>query len=231
MSTTNVNNNTAQSVVDQLSSQAASASNPTGTSALGKDAFLQLLVTQLKNQDPLSPQDNTAFVAQLAQFSSLEATQNLSTSVDSIASQYQSSQALQASALVGRSVVVDTGATNVDTSKGLTGTVVLPSSSTATTVKVYDSKGVQVSTVDLGTQPAGNTSFTWDGKSTDGTVQASGNYSFVATATVGGTPGSVKTLLPATVSSVTVGTAGAEMTLNLAGGTSVGLSKVQTVGI
>ena len=52
---------------------AAATNSATGKQALGKDAFLQLLVTQLKNQNPLDPQDNTAFVAQLAQFSSLEA--------------------------------------------------------------------------------------------------------------------------------------------------------------
>ena len=69
---------------------------------LGKDAFLQLLVTQLKNQNPLDPQDNSAFVAQLAQFSSLEGITTLNTSVNNISGSFKSSQALQASSLVGR---------------------------------------------------------------------------------------------------------------------------------
>lgn len=71
----------------------------TGTSELGKDAFLQLLVTQLQHQDPLSPQDNSEFVAQLAQFSSLEALQNLSSSMGN-------SQAL---GLVGKNVIIEVG--------------------------------------------------------------------------------------------------------------------------
>lgn len=70
-----------------------------GTSELGKDAFLQLLVTQLQHQDPLSPQDNSEFVAQLAQFSSLEALQNLSSSMNNN----------QALTLVGKPVVVEVG--------------------------------------------------------------------------------------------------------------------------
>lgn len=70
-----------------------------GTSELGKDAFLQLLVTQLQHQDPLSPQDNSEFVAQLAQFSSLEALQNLSSSMSNN----------QALTLVGKPVVVEVG--------------------------------------------------------------------------------------------------------------------------
>jgi len=226
--TTNVSN-TAQSVLDQLSQQAASSSSTTttGSTALGKDAFLQLLVTQMKNQNPLDPQDNTAFVAQLAQFSSLEAMQNLESSVDSISTTYQSSQALQASSLVGRSVTVDAGSTTVDTSKGMTGSVAVATATSSATVKVYDSNANLVDTINLGTQPVGTTSFTWDGKNADGTVATAGNYSFVAT---DGSGTALTTYLPATVNSVTMGAAGAEMTLNLAGGTSVGLSKVQSVG-
>ncbi len=51
---------------------------------LGKDAFLQLLVTQMRYQDPLSPQDNSAFLAQLAQFSALEQMQNLNSKVEKL---------------------------------------------------------------------------------------------------------------------------------------------------
>lgn len=70
-----------------------------GTSALGKDAFLQLLVTQLQHQDPLAPQDNSEFVAQLAQFSSLEELQNLTSSMSN-------AQALN---LVGKYVNIEVG--------------------------------------------------------------------------------------------------------------------------
>ncbi|MDB6049998.1 MAG: flagellar basal body rod modification protein [Pseudomonas sp.] len=223
--------NVGQAVLDQLSSSSGASTTTNPSAALGKDAFLQLLTTQLKNQDPLSPQDNTAFVSQLAQFSSLEATQNLGTTVDSIATTYQSSQALQASSLVGRSVIVAAGSTVVDTAKGMTGSVVVPASNSDTTVKVYDTSAKLVTTIDLGSQAAGTSSFTWDGKTGDGTVAPAGTYSFVATGTTNGAGTSLATYLPATVNSVTMGVAGAEMTLNLAGGGTVGLSKVQTIGI
>jgi flagellar basal-body rod modification protein FlgD len=208
------------------------STSSTGTSSLGKDSFLQLLVTQMQNQNPLDPQDNSEFVAQLAQFSSLETMQNLSTSVDSISTMYQSSQALQASSLVGRSVTVDAGSTYVDTSKAMTGSVVLPSSSTDTTVKVYDSTGTNVvRTIDLGTQAAGTTSFTWDGMDDSGAAVAAGNYSFVANGSLDGTATALTTYLPATVNSVTMGTTGSDMTLNLAGGTQVALAKIKQIGI
>lgn len=222
---------TTSSTSSSSASSTASTASSTGTSSLGKDSFLKLLVTQMQNQNPLDPQDNSEFVAQLAQFSSLETMQNLSSTVDSISTQYQSSQALQASSLVGRSVVVDAGATSVDTTAGMTGSVVVPSSSSATTVKVYDSAGSVVRTLDLGTQSAGTASFTWDGKDESGETLASGNYSFVANGSLDGTSTSLTTYLPATVNSVTMGTSGADMTLNLASGNSIALSKVQQIGI
>jgi flagellar basal-body rod modification protein FlgD len=228
-----VDNNTSSDFIKSLQqpgSGKAGDSN-TGASSLGKDAFLQLLVTQMQNQNPLDPQDNSQFVAQLAQFSSLETMQNLSTSVDAIGGMYQSSQALEASNLVGRTVIVESGSTNVDTSSGMTGTVNLPDSSTITTVKVYDSKGDVVRTIDMGEQKPGDAKFTWDGKDEDGNLLASGDYSFVATGSLDGKSTVLKTYLPDKVTSVTMGSAGSAMTLNLADGTNVDLSKVQQIGI
>lgn len=71
----------------------------TGTGELGKDAFLQLLVTQLQHQDPLEPQDNSEFVSQLAQFSSLEELQNLTSTMGNT----------QALSLVGKYVMIEVG--------------------------------------------------------------------------------------------------------------------------
>ena len=93
---------------------------------LGKDQFLQLLVAQMNNQDPLSPQENGEFIAQLAQFSTVEGIDNLNGSMESLLSGYQSSQALQASSMVGRTVIVPTDQAVVDTSAGLEGSRRLP---------------------------------------------------------------------------------------------------------
>ncbi|MBX8475150.1 flagellar hook assembly protein FlgD [Pseudomonas cichorii] len=224
-----VENDVSTSFINSLQNPKASASS--SGEALGKDAFLQLLVTQMKNQNPLDPQDNTQFVAQLAQFSSLESMQNLTSTVDSIATSYKSSQALQASSLVGRSVIVETGTAQVDTTKGLTGSVVIPSSTSATTVKVYDASNNLVDTIDLGSKNAGNASFTWDGLNSEGTAMPSGTYNFIANGTINGTNNGLSTYLPATVNSVTTAVSGGEMTLNLAGGNSIALSKVQSIGI
>ena len=213
---------------DGLSSATGSA---TGNQALGKDAFLQLLVTQLKNQNPLDPQDNSAFVAQLAQFSSLEGITTLNDSVTAISSSYKSSQALQASSLVGRSVVVQTGSAYVDTTKSMTGTAVIPSSVAGATVTITDKDGKAVKTIDLGSQAAGNATFVWDGTNTAGVKVDPGTYTFKASASIDDTATDLVTYLPATVNSVTLSQTGGEMMLNLAGLGAVALSKVQTIGL
>lgn len=197
---------------------------------MGKDTFLQLLVTQMKNQNPLDPQDNSEFVAQLAQFSSVEGINNLNDTVSTLAGNYTSSQALQASALVGHSVLAQTGSTVVNTANGITGQFDLASASTDATVKVYDASGNLVKNIDLGAQAAGNVSFSWDGTDNEGKALSSGTYKFVASATVDGSEVAQTTYLPATVTSVTVGSTTGDMTLKLADGSSVALSKVKTIG-
>ncbi|KAB0496025.1 flagellar hook assembly protein FlgD [Pseudomonas moorei] len=210
---------------------ASATSSATGNQALGKDAFLQLLVTQLKNQNPLEPQDNGAFVAQLAQFSSLEGINNLNTTVSGLASNYNSSQALQASSLVGRSVIAPSDKAVVDTTKSLSGTVVVPSSVADVSLKITNTDGKTVRTIDMGSQSAGNASFIWDGKDDSGVTVPAGTYSFGAASTIDGQSVSLVTNLPATVNSVTISQTGGELMLNLAGLGSVALSKVQTIGM
>ncbi|TLG90417.1 flagellar hook assembly protein FlgD [Pseudomonas edaphica] len=204
----------------------------TGNQALGKDAFLQLLVTQLKNQNPLSPQDNGAFVAQLAQFSSLEGINTLNDSVNAISSNFSSSQALQASSLVGRSIITQTDKAMVDTSKSMTGSVAVTAATGNVSVKITDKDGNVVRTIDMGAQSAGNSSFIWDGKSDKGEVAPAGTYTFAAsTKNDKGDSVALLTSLPATVTSVTLSKTGGEMLLNLAGGMgSVKLSQIQTIG-
>lgn len=195
---------------------------------LGKNEFLNLLVAQLNNQNPLEPQGNGEFIAQLAQFSSLEGIQQLNSSVSSMMSSFQSSQALQASSLVGRKVIVPSEKAVVDTSESFKASTVLPVSSSNVYVNVYDNSGSLVTRINLGEQAAGNVSFIWDGKDSSGNVAPPGTYKFEAQATYGSETKGLYTMLPANVDSVTLG--GKELMLNLAGLGNVPLSQVQVIG-
>ena len=206
---------------------------PTATTKgneLGKDEFLNLLVAQLNNQNPLEPQENGEFIAQLAQFSTVEGIGELNSSMGTLLSNYHSSQALQASSLVGRKVIVPTDKAVVDTSETFKASLVLPESSNNVYVNVYDANGSAVNRINLGAQAAGSVSFMWDGKNAQGVEMPPGTYSFEAQASFADGPRGLYTLLPANVDSVTLAQGGGELMLNLAGLGSVGLSKVQIIG-
>ena len=197
---------------------------------LGKNEFLELLVAQLNNQNPLEPQENGEFIAQLAQFSQVEGIEKLNTSMGSLLSGYQSSQALQASSLVGRKVIVPTEKAVVDTSETFKGSLVLPVTSSNVYVNVYDSAGKSVGRVNLDQQAAGNVGLLGDGKASRGNLLPPGTYKFEAQATYADGTKGLYTLLPANVDSVALGQNGGEMRLNLAGIGSVPLSQVQIIG-
>jgi len=195
---------------------------------LGKNEFLELLVAQLNNQNPLEPQENGEFIGQLAQFSTVEGVEKLNSSMETILSGYQSSQALQASSLVGRKVIVPTEKAVVDTSETFKASLILPTSSSNVYVNIYDEAGSVVNRINMGPQEAGNVSFMWDGKDASGETVPPGTYKFEAQATYNGETKGLYTLLPANVDSVTLG--GNELLLNLAGLGSVPLSQVQVIG-
>ena len=197
---------------------------------LGKNEFLELLVTQLNNQNPLEPQENGEFIAQLAQFSTVEGVEKLNSSMETMLSGYQSSQALQASSLVGRKVIVPSDKAVVDTSETFKASLVLPTSSSNVSVNVYDSAGTVVNRINMGQREAGNVSFMWDGKDSSGKTLPPGTYKFEAQATYQGETKGLYTLLPANVDSVTLGQNGGELMLNLAGVGSIALSQVQVIG-
>lgn len=198
---------------------------------LGKDQFLQLLVAQLNNQDPLSPQENGDFIAQLAQFSTVEGIDKLNSSMESLLGGYQSSQALQASSLVGRTVTVPTSRAMVDTAAGLTGELVLNKPSDFVSVSVYNESGSLVTNLNLGGLKAGLHKFTWDGADDNGNILPPGRYKFEANAVLDGENKQLATLLPANVDSVSLGMGkNGDMVLNLSGLGSIELSEVFSIG-
>lgn len=225
-----VSNNTSGNSADIITAlnkkNATDTDNP--ASSLGQDAFLKLLITQLKNQSPLNPQDNTAFVAQLAQFSSVQGIQNLNSTVTSLSNSLQSSQALQASALVGRAVETETNKGALTGSGFVRGTMILENSTPALKMNVYNASNQLVFQKDLGSQKAGDIPFAWDGTATDGTKVPTGIYRFEVLASENGKSVPVTTSLVNNVNSVTVGP-NQTTTLNVDAVGQVELSKVKNI--
>jgi|AntRauTorcE11897_2_1112592.scaffolds.fasta_scaffold01668_11 flagellar basal-body rod modification protein FlgD len=151
-----------------------------GSNELGKDEFMKLLITQMENQDPLKPTDNTEYIAQLAQFSSLEGISNMSSSLEQFGTQLQSTQALQASTLVGRSVQVLANSTELEEGKPVKGTIELEESASDVSVAVYTGGGEYIGDIALGSREKGDVAFEWDGLDTEGNPFPPGPYQFRA---------------------------------------------------
>lgn len=205
-----------------------SPKSTTNAEPLGKNAFLELMITQLENQDPLSPQDNGEFISQLAQFSSVEGLDNLNQSVGGMATAMRSSLALQASTLVGRSVRVPTNAASFDGQSPVTGVAVLPETATSVRVRIQDGQGREVRTLDYGTRAAGDVSISWDGRDDAGVLQPPGRYTVKSEGNFGKGTVAAGVELLANVNSVSIGGDGA-VVLNVAGVGAVPMANVREV--
>jgi flagellar basal-body rod modification protein FlgD len=147
---------------------------------LGQDTFLQLMITQLQNQDPTKPLESGEFVAQLAQFSSVSSLADMSKAVGQLSESLYANQAVQASSLIGRNVLVAGDSGNLKAGQGLSGGVELPFSTASAVVRVYNPAGEIVRQLPLGPQAAGLARFTWDGTDATGTAVPPGTYRFTA---------------------------------------------------
>lgn len=204
------------------------------TNELGQAAFLKLMITQMNNQNPLSPQDNSEFVAQLAQFSSVEGLERLNKSFNS----FMSNNALQASSLVGRSVTVESEKSTLVKGGIIAGSADLAYSAKNLSINIYDEKGALVQQIPVGEVPKGEMVFRWDGQNIEingklldweageNAAAAAGEYKFQITADQNGKNEALKTSLSANVNSVTIGENGA-LILNLAGIGAIDASKVK----
>lgn len=178
--------------------------------------FMKLMIAQLQNQNPLDPKDGAEFLSQLAQFSQVEGITNLNEKVEDLSSRFSSSQALQATALVGRQVRVETNQSLYTQGSEMTGVAELPASSTNIQMSVTDSSGRLVSQMKLQTSAAGEIPIFWNGINQEGQQVPEGIYHVSVQAEQGGEMEELKTSLDSNVNSVTMGVGGA-MTLNIAG--------------
>ena len=180
----------------------------TSDKALGQQEFLKLMTTQLQNQDPFKPMESGEFLSQIAQFSTVEGIGDLNDGFSKLSESLVSSQALQATNLVGRQVLAPTGVAALAQGGTVRGSVELPAASGEVVVSVYDQSGQVVRRLELGAQTSGSVSFQWDGLKDDGTFAEPGAYFVSAEASIDGKYEAVETLLVSDVRSVTLSNSG-----------------------
>jgi len=168
--------------IDQLPDAVQPQKPPSST--LGKDEFLTLLTTQLQYQDPLSPMDNSEFIAQLAQFSSVEQLQGLGSRLDTLLIAQASANQLNTATLTGKEIRFKSDGVTVTTSGAHAPfDVTLDADAAKGTAVVCDSAGHVVRTLDLGAHQAGTFGVDWDGLDQYGHPVPPGDYTITLSAT------------------------------------------------
>jgi len=193
------------------------------------DQFMRLMLAQLENQDPLEPQENGEFITQLAQMETATGVSDLQESFEKFSLSMQSNSALQASSLVGRSVLAPGGFAQLESGLNVSGEIQLGASTTNLSIEINDASGQLVKTIAMGTQAAGDVPFTWDGTDNDGNYLPPGGYRVKATSTVGDEKVAQDVMVSARVDSVTIGQGGQGVKLNLSGLGSIELSEVKEI--
>lgn len=150
----------------------------TAPQTLDKDDFLRLLTTQLRNQDPLNPLSNAEFLAQTAQFSSLEQLQNMNWTLERLAAQLQGSGPAGAASLLGRAVTVNGSSLTLEAGQPASLGYTLPASASSVFLQVQDGTGTPVRTLRLGQQGGGPHQVTFDGLDDQGRRLPSGSYTY-----------------------------------------------------
>jgi len=177
--------NIATEAVSGLSATGAAGRTTSADQALGKDAFMQLLVTQLRHQNPLEPMDNKDFIAQLSQFTSLEELSSLRESFDaSLATQRTMTQTM-AVGLLGREVGVPTNQVDLRIGSEAKLNYTLPEDAEVQ-IEIQNVLGAVVRTLTPGTQPSGDQGVVWDGNDDLGNPLPEGNYTYHVLAVGGG---------------------------------------------
>jgi flagellar basal-body rod modification protein FlgD len=216
------------SIYSMLNSTANTAST-TGASStaipanmqINESDFLQLISTQLQNQDPMQPTDPSQFLGQLEGLSEVS-------SLQSMQSAMASNQVTTGASLIGQSILAPGTSATLATGGEIAGAVNAPAGATKLTVSITDSKGSPVTSFQVTPSGSGMTGFSWNGTTSSGTTAAAGQYTVSVNATVNGASQSVSPMVVTQVQSVTIDPSTQQLDLNTNGGT-VPLSSVVTI--
>ena len=194
-----------------------------------EDTFRTLLVAQVNNMNPLDPESDTDFVAQTAQFNQLDALESIQKSFADFSSAFQSDKALQASALVGRHVLVPGSAGQLTDEEGMYVRTHLPSSTPDLKLSFYNHAGTLINQYNLGSRATGDTNFVWDGLMSNGDPAPNGQYHVTAEAEIDGQIVQVNTSVVGKVDSVVLGPGQQGASLNIAGIGHLTLTDIQEI--
>jgi flagellar basal-body rod modification protein FlgD len=198
---------------------------------MGKQDFLTLFTAQLQNQNPLEPVKNEAFVAQLAQFSQLEALTNMQTSLDTFVTSMSGERMLNSASLIGKKVAISDALTPLAQGGKIDASIDLPEGAAGVQINVHDAKGNLVKEIVAGPQLPGGMSLQWDGTNNAGQLATPGFYQLSAQAVINGKTAAVPVNTLSTVRAIMTNPNDGSVSVEVDGGKTLLLTDVKRVGI
>ena len=238
--TSSTGSTSAQQTLDQLLTKLGVKKSGTTTStgastatakktSLDQTDFLKLMTTQMSNQDPFQPQDNTQMIAQMAQFSTVTGIQQLNTTMSTMATQISDNQIATVASFAGKTVLVPGTTALADSTGAISGAIDLPNSVSGLNVQITDQSGNVVKSLSLGANPAGLVGFSWDGKDANGNPVGKSSYNVSATAMVGGKSTAQTTDVYAPITEVPIPATGQTQTFVVGGVGTVNMSDIKSI--
>jgi flagellar basal-body rod modification protein FlgD len=169
---------TTASTISALPTQDTSTLKTVGKKSLDRSDFMTLFITQMQHQDPLEPMDSTEMASQLAQFSNMEATMQMSDNLEKLLGYQVSQNNLQLLSLIGKEVQGGGNVMGVVEGKVTTTQYTLADAADSCRVEIYDAAGRMVDTVELGYAASGIHELSWDATTPKGDVVADGQYTY-----------------------------------------------------
>lgn len=146
-----------------------------------QDRFLKLLVTQMQNQNPLAPLDNSEVTSQLAQINTVTGINKLNDTLQLLVSDFDAANSLEAASMIGRNVLIPGKSIDLENNSGVAG-FELPQAVDKLVVTIKDNAGIAIRNIELGPLPEGVNTFAWNGVTDSGTNAINGNYTFTLNA-------------------------------------------------
>ena len=218
-----------KNVYSQLGLSSPAETKKRDNDELGQAEFLELMTTQLRFQDPLKPMENGDFLGQMAQFGTVSGINDLNANFNSMSASFQSNQALQASTLVGRRVMVPSQNGYLADGAPLVAAVDLEQPANRVVITVQNNAGQLVHRAELGAQSAGLIEYEWNGQDGAGNRLGNGEYRIAAEVHRGDAVSSGNTYTVVDVESVTLGAGGQDLTLSVNGLGDIGMNQVRKI--
>lgn len=216
----------AASLVDKFGLETSTENN--FNKDLGQDEFLEIMMAQLKHQDPMKPMENGEFLGQMAQFSTVSGIEDMQKSLETMTATFNSQQTLQSTQLVGHEVLVESDSMSIEANGSAGGSFELNASSGDVKMNITDASGKVVRQMSLGEFASGRHDFSWDGLSDQGERMPAGNYTVSITASDGEEFTSATVLTPRVIDSVEFGS-GTETTLNTRQGDVLSMADIRQI--